>query len=637
MPAQKPPAPARVWSWRSTARSPGCICVLLAVTTLAVYWPVGRADFITYDDIDYVVENKLIAQGLSWRGVVWALETGHSGNWHPVTWISHMLDVQLFGLQPGPHHLVSLLFHIANTILLFLLLQNMTKALWRSAFVAALFAVHPLHVESVAWVAERKDVLSTFFGLLAIWAYASHAKAEGRGQNAEWKARHCASRFTVHVSRSYLLSLALFALSLMCKPMLVTLPFLLVLLDYWPLGRLSLPQPHYPFSLSLRLILEKLPFLLLSLVSSVITVLAQRAGHALLTVDALPLGPRVGNALVSYVRYLGKAVWPSCLALPYPYPGSWPMAVVLLAGLGLAAGSVVALWWAHRRPYVVVGWFWFLGTLVPVIGLVQVGSQALADRYTYLPRIGLFVLFAWVVVDWSKTWRYRRVGLAAGSSAMVLLCITLARIQAGYWRNSETLFRHTLRVTTDNATAHACLGTALLNQERLADALTQFSRALTLRPAFAKPLASMAQVLCTEGRLDAAAALYYSAGDALLKAGQAGAAIEQFQQAVRLRPDWAEALNNFAWLLATHPKAEVRDGVRAVSLAERACALTQRTNLWLLSTLAAAYAEAGQFPEALSTQQKVCDLGAAEGQNAQAESFQRRLELYRSGHAYHKP
>ncbi len=543
------------------------LCLALAAATVAAYWPVRRADFITCDDMDYVAENQAVLQGLTWPGVVWALRTGHAGNWHPLTWLSHMVDVQLFGAQPGPHHLVNVSLHIANTLVVLLLFQSMTGARWRSVFVAALFALHPSHVESVAWVAERKDVLSTFFGLLAIWAYAAYVKAAGRMQREESRKQKAesgnqqpVSRFTLHPSRFYLLSLLLFTLSLMSKPMLVTLPCLLLLLDYWPLNRLQLKTQDSRLKTLLPLLREKLPYLALAAVSSTITVIVQNQGHALLSVETISIAPRVANALVSYVRYLGKAVWPSHLALPYPYPGTWPLSTILLAAMVLAGVSFVGLRLARSRPYVAVGWFWFLGTLVPVIGLVQVGSQALADRYTYVPLIGLSVLVAWLVPDLLRTWRYRQVALGMVGSAVILACLGRTRVQAGYWQDSETLFRHSLAVTSGNAMAHACLGTAFVNQNREADALTEFSRALTLRPAFVKPLSAMAEAFCAAERLDMAAAVFRRVleatpndvaihcrlGSAVAQQGNLDEAIAHYEAALRLDPQYAPAQTNLA-------------------------------------------------------------------------------------------
>jgi protein O-mannosyl-transferase len=626
MPAQKPPAPARIWAWRDRLRSPACLSVLLALATLAVYWPVTRFDFINFDDHTYVSQNPHVLPGLSWRGVVWAFQVGYSANWHPLTWLSHMLDVQLFGVRPGLHHLVNLLFHGANAILLFLLLHSMTRALWRSAIVAALFALHPLHVESVAWVAERKDVLSTFFGLLAIWAYAAYVKAESKTQSAESRNPQPTSGSQTS-SIFYLLSLALFACSLMSKPMLVTLPFLLLLLDYWPLRRMQKEECRkknaeagasslilHPSSF---ILLEKLPFLALSAASSVVTFLAQKAGHALFSVEAIPMGLRVSNALVSYVRYIGKMVWPGHLALLYPYPGSWPVARVLFAALGLAAASFLALRWMRIRPYFTVGWFWFLGALVPVIGLVQVGSQALADRYTYIPLVGLFVSVVWIVAELSNRWPHRSTIVPCFVILVLLVCATVSRLQVAYWQDSITVFERALAVTTDNPVAHQNLGAALSKQGRLEEAKRHLTAAIQLNP----------HVPETQ----------YELGHVLLRENRTREAIEQYQLALSLRPNWPEVLNNLAWLLATHPSAEFRNGTEAVRLAERTTQLTQATNLWMVSTLAAAYAEAGRFPEAVSAQERVCGLAAAQGLSAQAESFQRRLDLYRSGHAYHRP
>jgi protein O-mannosyl-transferase len=783
------------------------ICLGLVAITLAVYWPVTRSGFINFDDPDYVTQNAYVQSGLTWPGVGWAFRTGHSANWHPLSWLSHMLDVQLFGLNGGAHHLVNLLFHIANTLLLFLLFQKLTGATWRSAFVAALFAVHPLHVESVAWVAERKDVLSTFFGLLSIGAYAACVgKSEGRSQKSTVATPEpnvqgpnsavgrpgsvvggFSSLLQLPSPSLYVLSLVLFTFSLMSKPMLVTLPFLLLLLDYWPLRRFEPSTINKTLSTFWCLLREKIPYLALAIVSSAITVVVQKQGHALLSVEAIPIGPRVANALVSYVRYIGKSLWPSHLVLPYPYPSGWPLAVVALAALLMVGLSLVALRLTRSRPYVAVGWFWFVGTLAPVIGLVQVGPQAMADRYTYIPLIGLFILVAWLVPDWLRNWRYRQVALGTAGSAIILLCLGLARVQAGYWKDSETLFRHALRVTRDNYVAHDNLGDALADQGKREEARAEFTSAIKIKPGFAHAYSNLAKLAFGEGKFEAAAnwfrqalelnpdnaeihsnlaaalasqnrpdeanshyleairlqpdrfqahsdlahllltrgklqqsverglaalrlkpdsaETHFQVGNALflqgklepavghyraaLKSAPDSAAVRlslgkalaglkhlaeaeaqlrealrlqpgnpdahqvlatiykaqnrfrevrsEYEAVLRLVPDWPEVLNNLAWLLATQPSAELRDGARAVTLAGRACQLTGSTNLWLLSTLAAAYAEAGRYPEAVSTQQKVCDLAAAQGPSGAAESFQTRLGLYRSGQPYRLP
>jgi protein O-mannosyl-transferase len=702
-----------------------CVCLALVAITAAVYWPARHFDFIDYDDPEYVIDNPHVQSGVTWDGIRWAFGRLHGEHtyWHPVTWMSHMLDCQVFGLAPGGHHFINVLFHLLNTVLVFLVFLRLTGALERCAVLSGLFALHPLQVNTVAWVAERKNLLATLFGLLAIWAYAAYVKAEGNRQKAgsrspdsEYGNTPHAARFTFHLSRFtpsailhppssilYLLSLALFALSLMSKPTLVTLPCLLLLLDYWPLSRLSLKTQNSKLKTLLPLLREKLPFFALSAASSAITIQAHRGLGMLEATADLPLGFRFENALVSYASYLGNAFWPSKLAISYPLPVAWPTGIVALSGALLLGLSALAIGRMRNWPYLLVGWFWFLGALVPFIGLIQVGGQARADRFAYLPLVGLLLAVVWMAAEMTPGWAQRSRSARGAVILLLLMCGLLSRRQAGYWRDSITLFERALAVTTNNAMAHACLGTAYVNQNREADALTEFSRALTLKPAFAKPLLAMAEgfyaaerlnlaaavfrrilemtpddaatrcrlgsVVARQGNLDEAiahyeaalelnphyepartnlaaaltlrkqreAATHYSAGAALLNAARPQQAVKEFADALRLRPDWPEVQNNLAWLLATHASAEVRDGPWAVSLAERACALTQHTNWSLLSTLAAAYAEAGRFPQAVSTQQKVCDLATAGGQNAQVESSRRRLDLYRSGHAYRQP
>ncbi|HZQ47531.1 MAG TPA: hypothetical protein VFC07_10995, partial [Verrucomicrobiae bacterium] len=360
-------------------------CAVLALITVAVYWPVTRFAFINYDDTDYVIYNAAIQKGVTTAGVEWALKTGYASNWHPLTWISHMVDCGLYGLKPGGHHLTNLLFHTANVVLLFLILGQFTGAMWRSALVAALFAWHPLHVESVAWVSERKDVLSTFFWLLTMAAYGAYAKAS-KVQGPGSKVGYC-------------LALLAFALGLLSKPMVVTLPFVLLLLDYWPLKRIAeLNKDNLA-----RLVLEKIPFFILAMLECVVTFWAQKSGDAVVKSAALPFSARVANALVSYVRYLWKTIWPENLAAPYPFSHNWTFWTAAGAGLFLVIISAVVLWRIRAQPYLAVGWFWFLGTLVPVIGLVQVGIQSMADRYTYVPLIGIFIMLAWSIPDrWAK-------------------------------------------------------------------------------------------------------------------------------------------------------------------------------------------------------------------------------------------
>ncbi len=367
------------------------IAIVLATVTLLVYLPVLRNGFVNYDDPDYILNNPHVKAGLTWSGIAWAFQSTEADNWHPLTWISHMADCQIFGLNPAGHHLVNVLLHAANTLLLFVLLNRLTGALWRSALVAALFAWHPLHVESVAWASERKDVLSAFFWMLTLLAYAKHAAGD---KCQVTRTGGFLSRVTGHLSPHYFLAVFLFACGLMSKPMVVTLPFVLLLLDFWPLKRITIHGSRITIA---RLIAEKIPFFVLTIASCVVTRIAQSG--AVWSGASLPFSFRLENALMSYVRYLGKMFWPADLALIYPYPHQWPLPAVIAAGLLLGLISVLAVLRAGRFPYLAVGWFWFLGTLVPAIGLVQAGIQSMADRYTYLPGIGLFIVVAWGLND----------------------------------------------------------------------------------------------------------------------------------------------------------------------------------------------------------------------------------------------
>jgi len=477
------------------------IALGLSLLVLAVYGQTGNHAFITLDDAEYVYRNPHVRDGLSMEGVRWAFTTFHAANWHPLTWLSHMTDVELFGLDAGWHHLVNMALHLANAVLLFLVLWRMTSGLWQSALVAVLFAVHPLHVESVAWVAERKDVLSTLFWLLTMGAYLDYVRRPG-------------------VAR-YLLVAVLFALGLMCKPMLVTLPFSLLLLDWWPLGRLSRPVVA-------RRVLEKAPLLALSAVSCVITYMAQGSGKAITTIKHVPFGVRVSNALVSYVAYLWRTVWPASLSVFYPHPASvragipaWEVAgaALLLAGL-----SFLAFRERHRRPYLAVGGLWYLGTLVPVIGLVQVGGAALADRYTYVPLIGVFIAAAWGVPDLLSGRSWRRLALTVAGGATVAALTAAAYVQAGYWRDSVTLFSRSLAVTERNWMARTNLGIAYDELGRTREAVRQYREALRIDPEYAEA--------------------WYDLGISTEKLGDPKEAIGYYREALRLDPEFAEAWYN---------------------------------------------------------------------------------------------
>src|SRR5579859_1485415 len=436
---------------------PRIVCALLALVTLLVYLPVRHYAFTNYDDSDYVTQNAVVQSGLSWTGIKWAFTTTAANNWHPLTWLSLMLDCQLFGVNAGAEHLVNVVFHTINTALLFLLLLRMTNAFWPSAIIAALFAWHPLHVESVAWVAERKDVLSAFFGLLALQAYVGYVQKRPGAGNPEPKAGTAMpvpdSRRS---TRDYSLALFFFACGLMAKPMLVTLPFVFLLLDYWPLQRV--PEFELRWLRWARLVREKCPFFLLAAVSCIVTLLAQQGGVAPLEGDSLH--SRVGNAAVAYVKYLFKTVYPVDLAVPYPLPRTTPWEQVAGAMVVLAAISVLVWRMRVSKPYLLTGWLWYLGMLVPVIGLVQVGSQALADRYTYLPLIGVFLGVTFGVVEWVKRLRLKSTVLMPVVILVLGGCLFATARQLCYWQNSEALFAHTIAVTKDNLLAQNNLGTA---------------------------------------------------------------------------------------------------------------------------------------------------------------------------------
>ena len=536
--------------------------VLLALATIALYWPAVRHDFVNYDDRVYVTENVHVQNGLTLESIKWAFLNPVCSNWHPLTVLSHMLDCRLFGVKPGGHHLTNVLLHALNAALVFVLLQQMTGAIWRSLFVAALFAVHPLRVESVAWVAERKDVLCGFFFLLTLWAYVRYVE-KSKVQSPKSKV-------------FYGLALIFFALGLMSKPMAVTLPFVLLLLDYWPLARVRMADggwrnqkttiPQLPDatkrseggSTFSQLLFEKLPFFALAAASSIVTFMVQKQTGAVKTADTFPLGARVGNALISYCRYVGKTFWPADLAVYYPHPGHWPLEKVLLAGVFLGGISALLFMKRGRYPFLLMGWLWFAGTLAPVIGLVQVGGQAMADRYTYIPSLGLLMLTIWGAHELTSRWRHRGIGLSVAGLAAIILCCAATRQQLGYWQDSETLFRHTLEVTENNALAHNNLGLALLDKGQTSDAISQFQEAIRLNPNYADAHYNLGTALLQKGQTDEAmsefqetirlkpdyAHAHINLGVALLNQGRADEANRQFQEAIRLNPDFADANYN---------------------------------------------------------------------------------------------
>jgi tetratricopeptide (TPR) repeat protein len=517
------------------------VCVVLATITFAVFGQTLRYEFINYDDNEYVYNNPAVARGVTFKGIVWAFTHVHSTNWHPLTWLSHMLDCQLYGLHPGGHHLTNVLLHIGTVIALFLVLRQMTGALWRSAFVAAVFAIHPLRVESVAWVAERKDVLSGLFFMLTIGAYVRYARRPCSG-----------ARFG--------LVLLLFALGLMCKPMLVTLPLVLLLLDYWPLRREESTA---------GLVMEKLPLLALSATSCIVTLFAQHGAFQSTESYSLPL--RFGNALVTCLVYLGQMVWPSGLAVFYPYPfKDLPAWEVVLAGIMLASLSVAL--WAERwkQPWLLMGWLWYLAMLPPVIGIIQVGMQAHADRYTYLPQIGIYVAVTWLATEWAAKRHVGRVAIGGLMAAVLAVLMVCAWKQTAYWKNSETLWTHTLACTTGNYVAHNNLGDDLLKKGRLDEAIAQCQRALEIRPGNAEAHYNLGSAFLQKGRLDEAivqcqivlkirandADAHYVLGTAFLQEGRLDEAITQCQDALQIKPDYVEARSNLGNALLKKGKVD---------------------------------------------------------------------------------
>jgi tetratricopeptide (TPR) repeat protein len=743
--------------WRPTSRML-LICVLLAAGTLWAFWGVNNAEFASLDDPAYVSNNPIVQQGLTAENIKWALSTFYYSNWHPLTWLSYMADHEAFGLNPRGYHLVNLALHVANTLLLFLLLWRFTAAMWASAIVAAFFGWHPLHVESVAWISERKDVLSTLFWLLTMWAYGEYAKRRHPG----W----------------YAGMLILFVLGLMAKAMLVTLPFVLLLMDVWPLRRLELQAPGW-LKETKRLVLEKLPLFAIAASASYVTFVAQ-AG-AVRRIEEWMLTERFENALISYVRYLGKTFWPVDLAVFYPHPrAEWPGWQVITAASLLVIISLLTFIWARKRPYVFAGWWWFVGTLVPVIGIVQIGSQSIADRYMYVPSIGLFLLVVWGLRELTAAKRPRKVAASAITVAALISCGVLTARQVQHWKNDLTLFLHAERITPPNIVTLDHLITGLLyhgrtNEARarvrqvmavapheyftwwhagnmfaaegdLDKAIEHYQRGLHLNPDCPELNSQIGMALHKQGRFRDAIEHYRRAmerggsqeteinlANALVGVSEAGSAVAEYtammrrqpdaarlhsdlgaiyvqkgqfedaakhlreavrlkpdygeahlrlgmalggerkfveatehlekaaklnpndpvphqwlalawtelsdmekvfaeyRQVIRLKPDLAPALNNLAWLLATNPEGKFRDGKAAVELAERACEITKRQQPVFVGTLAAAYAEAGRFEDAVTTAEQAMTLAKSVGQKEVVDKNRELLKLYRAG------
>ena len=533
------------------------LCLITAITVS--YIQVIHFDFVGYDDELYVTENPHVQKEISLEGIEWAFTTFHSANWHPLTWLSHMLDCELFGLNPSGHHWTNVEFHIANTLLLFIILFKMTGAPFKSAFVAALFALHPLHVESVGWISERKDVLSTFFGLLCIAAYSRYVNQSS--------------------AKYYIMIITCFGLSLMAKPMLVTLPFVLFLLDFWPLKRFQYQHDFYFESekaygegirKNRRIILEKIPLFILVGISCTLTFFAQKNGNAITPLETLSFKSRMANAVVSYATYVFKGIWPHKLAVFYPHPGNTLAAWQIFgAALLIVTGCFFALRLSRRYPYIVVGLFWYLGTLVPVIGLIQMGEQAMADRYTYIPLIGLFIVVAWGGPDLVEKWPYRKRFLGT-CAAIIVIAMTMATFfQLRYWKNAISLFEHAIKVTKDNYKSQTNLGTAIASVD-LDKAISHYKEALRIKPKYTAALYNLGNVLVEKGQIDEAVNFYLKAlqikpdyidainnlGIAFLNKGDYNQAVLYFKRALKIDPQKLNARINLANVLFLKSKPD---------------------------------------------------------------------------------
>lgn len=757
---------------------------VLFSATVVVFWPVLNHEFVNYDDPDYVTDNDWVKRGLTWEGAKWAFTTGHASNWHPLTWLSHMLDVRLFGVTPGAHHAVSVLFHAANSVLVLLWLWRMTGAVWRSAMVAALFALHPLHVESVAWVAERKDVLSAFFGLLCLMAYNAYAQAGANDRTPPSPPLSPVepARGRRKSKTAYTLTFLFLALGLMSKPMLVTWPLLMLLLDFWPLKRLGPTTAGIQWPRLKLLIAEKIPFLLLVCTSCWVTLAVQQG--AMSTIEGLPIGERLGNSFITCVAYLKQTFWPAGLAVFYPFTQPLTVSQWIVPAVIVLTISGLTLLSARRQPIAFVGWFWYLVSLIPVIGIVQVGAQARADRYTYLPLIGIFILLVWPAAQLLRLRDCPRfISRTLGFLVIVTMALT-TRNQLRHWQDSGSLFAHAASVTQENFIAWAglgiveyrrgnyeqaglnltkaleyapsrkpmdqirfYLGATLQKQGRGRDALALLEQAKTLgelkperdyrlglslleagrieeaeyalqqacearpdNPDFSLGLAalltqqgrmadagllltniashnpqmwlahrSLANFLMQQGRPQEAEASYAKAvalapkdpnlkqeyarclvasgkleparheleqalelsphdpqtcfelAEVLSTQGRARQAVVYYEQAIQAATNHLPALNNLAWLLATHPDHSLRNGERAIELAERACHLTDWKQAILMGTLAAAYAEAGRFSDAAAMAERARSRARESGQEVVAQRNEDLIKLFQSG------
>ncbi len=668
------------------AREITLTALFLVTITWLVFGQTMRYNFVNYDDYVYVYQNPIVRSGLTPHGIIWAFAHTHARNWHPLTTLSHMVDCEIFGTKAAGHHFTNVFLHTLAVLLLFFLLQKMTGTVWRSAFVAALFAIHPLHVESVAWIAERKDVLSAVFFMLTLSAYVSYVRRPS-------------------IARYLIMSL-LFACGLMSKSMLVSVPLVLLLLDYWPLGRCqmsdvrrrksevkrsqTLDVRHQKSGVGsatfLRLAVEKIPLFVLSILCGLVTFLIQERSAG--SIEQLPLSWRINNAVVSGVTYIWQMFWPTGLAVFYRHPENhlaiWQVALALAF---LIAITALALVWRRRRPYLLVGWFWYLIMLLPVIGIVQIGLQGHADRYTYLPQIGLYLALTWLVADLFASFRYRATASAAASAIVLTTFCACAWKQTSYWQNSQSLWTHSLAVTTDNEVAHTNLGMFLLKQGQADEAISHLQvalqilsksgqvhynlsraivhcdlasasmrkglideaimhlrKAVELQPDYADAHYNLGSVLFQKGDTDQAVAewratlsinpddagAHTALGDALLQKGQLREAIGHYQAALEIEPRSVWPLNHLAWVLSTSDDAEFRNGPRAVEFAQRAVQLTRMENPMFIRTLAAAYSSNGRFSDATEVAARALRLAREQNDADLAHQIEKDIDLYRA-------
>ncbi len=675
-----PAVAARPIAWRE--RWNGYLfCGLLCLAVVVIYWPVLNYPFVNYDDRTFVVDNPAVQQGLSGASLRWAFSSLFI-YWQPLTWISYMLDHSFYGLNPRGYHATNLLLHLANTMLVFVVFNRMTGRFWSAAVIAAAFGLHPINVESVAWIAERKGLLCAFFWLLALLMYLRYVE-QPRAMRFLWV-------------------ILFFGLSLMAKSMAVTFPCVLLLLDYWPLRRWAgnavaqwpaLHSKRFAARTPRQLVVEKLPLFLLSALSSILTIEAQKGMGAVISMEMLPLSRRMAQTVFCYGAYIKKLFWPVDLAVFYPNPGAWPARQIAVAALLLAAITGMTVWQARRRPYTIVGWLWLVGMLLPVIGLFQTGEQAMADRYAYLPALGIFIMVAWAMTELLGQTNSGRVALGIGGFAAVWACAAVSTKQLRVWQDTQALFEHANAVTANNYFAQTVLGTLAVDAGKPQQAIDYFNAALKVQPFYALTHFGLARALMVETNYEGAihhlrTALQHDGGNveahfllarAFQETQQLDAAASEYREVLRLRPGSAEAefylgsslhalhrdkealdhyrnavqsagdlkqgnatavvgaLNDAAWILATSPDTALRNGAEAVRLAERACGLTGRKVPILLGTLAAAYAEQGSFAEAIRTAEEAHDLAAASGEKELAERNAQLLEMYRAGKAFHEP